>query len=503
MFSFWILIYLGKETKMVEKGSNMKSRNSGQALRQRSGQAVVYILLALVTLIFFLLYIVDLHQIVRRKNQIQNAGDAAVTAAARWQGTTLNLVGELNLMHVMALAEEDSAAVNAITNMQKRLCFSGPLAGLFASQVAAKNNHMYVDDDMTALIKEHADTVRNQYTMIFNGEMYYPEPWPGAWEEYADMLDQVAADGIAAGPDNALFFTDPQDPHPLMNKAFYEAVESRNWCWFYLYAGNLLNSYSNYHDWPPLPEIDEKRYDDCEFYSLGLHPFEIKMKHLFNASELEKFFSDAGFSGVPYGDLNSSNVMDSLENWHVYDTSRWGEWLLIQPDEEGFFPITGPVREQYNYAGADAVVRVKGSVDRITPGIGGGSKDDKVVWTAASKPFGYLEIDGVESLPTSAANFVLPAYRNVRLIPVDAASGSGNSSADVEWVRHIRDHLHDYMDIGPDNGASCRYCSDLVTWEIASFRQEGIDWLELYCENCRRLSHGDGGSRGGGSRRGH
>jgi len=45
-------------------------------LNQQAGQAVIFILLALVTLVFFLLFIVDLHQIVRRKNQTMNAGDA-------------------------------------------------------------------------------------------------------------------------------------------------------------------------------------------------------------------------------------------------------------------------------------------------------------------------------------------------------------------------------------------------------------------------------------------
>ncbi len=471
--------------------------------RHSSGQAVVYILLALTTLAFFLLFNVDLHQIIRRKNQAQNAGDAAALAAARWQGTTINLVGELNLMHILALAEEDAAAVDAITNMQKRICFTGPLAGLFASQVAAKNNRIYVDEDMTEMIREHADTVRNQYTMLFGGEMFYPEPWPGAWRDYANMLEEVAADGIAAGPDNASFFTEPSEPHYLMDKAFYDAVESRNWCWFYLYAGNLLQSYNNYRDWPPLPEIDSRRYDDCEFYSIGLHAFATRMRYIFDASELEQFFREAGFAEIPYAMLSSTNVMDVIENWHVYDMGRWGEWLLIQPDEEGFFPITGPVRQQYNYAGADAVVRVKAAVDRITPGIGGASKDDSVVWTAAAKPFGFLDTDGSAELPTSAANFVLPAFRNVRLIPVDSASGAGNGSADIEWVRHIRDHVHDYVEIGPQSGSNCRYCSILATWEIPAFRQEGIDWLELYCDNCRRPSGGGGGSRGGGTRRGH
>ena len=470
---------------------------------RKSGQAIIFILLALVTLIFLLLYNIDLHQIVRRKNQTTSAGDAAVLAAARWQGASINLVGELNLMHIMALAEQNQDAVNAITNMQKRLCFSGPMTALFASQIAAKNNHMYVDEDMTALIEEHADTVRNVYPMLFNGSMYFPEPWPGAWDDYADMLEQIAADGIAAGPDNANLYGVPSGGHLLLNKGFYDAIDGRNWCWFYFNANSLLMSYNSYHDWPPLPEAEIKPHNDCEFYSLGLSPYTTRMELLFDADALQIFFRDAGFNDIPYEWLTSTNVMESIETWHVYDSGIWDEWLMIQSSDNDFFPITGPVREQYNYAGADAVVRVSAGVNRITPGVGGEQRKDHVIWTAAAKPFGYLEVDGTEVVPTAAANFVLPAFRNVRLIPIDSASGSGNGSSDVEWVRHIRDHVYTYVDVGPKR-SQCRYCNNLVTWENKSFRQTGIDWLAIYCNSCYKpKGSGGGGGGGGGSRRGH
>ena len=105
----------------------------------RSGQVAVFLLIALTALVFVLLFIVDLHSIVQRKNQAQNAGDAAALAAARWQGATLNLMGELNLLHVLALANGQPAAVDAITNMQARLCFTGPMTALFAAQIAANS----------------------------------------------------------------------------------------------------------------------------------------------------------------------------------------------------------------------------------------------------------------------------------------------------------------------------------------------------------------------------
>lgn len=467
----------------------------------RAGQAVVFILLALTALVFVLLFNVDLHRIIQRKDQAQNAGDAAALAAARWQGATINLVGELNLMHALALANGQPAAVDAITNMQARLCFTGPMTAFFASQIAAKNNHMYVDDDMTSLIREHANLVRTQYGGQFNGSQYFPEPWPGAWEEYANMLDQVAADGIAAGPDNAQFFLDPSAGHPLMEKAFYEAVEGKNWCWFFLHTPGLLDGYSSYHDWPPLPASDGNDYADAEIFGIGLQPFTVPLHTYFSPTELEEAFRDGGFDTVSAAMLAVTNVMNVDETWYVYNKRDWGAWDRIKPDGANAFPITGEVRPEYDVAGADAVVRVYATVERMTPGPNGATLTDQVVWTAAAKPFGYLDTGtGDKARATSAAEFVLPAFRNVRLIPIDSASGSENNSSDVEWVRHIRSHLESYLVSGPHT-SSCRFCRALAVWEPAPFRQEGIDWLSLYSDRCRVPS--GGGSHGGGTRRGH
>lgn len=467
---------------------------------KRSGQAVVFLLLAFTALVFVLLLNVDLHRIIQRKDQTQNAGDAAALAAARWEGSTLNLVGELNLLHAIALTAQERAAVDAITNMQARLCFTGPMAGLFAAQVAAKQNHIYVDQEMTALLMEHAATVRSQYGAGVDGELAYPEPWPGGWAEYADMIQQVASEGIAAGPDNAQFFADPESEHPLLKKAFYDAVLGKNWCWFFLNTPGLLESYSSFHDWPPLPEPDAAAYANSEIFGLGIQPSVIPLRYYFDPETLAELISRAGLRSPSLQLLAASNVMDSFETWYFYDKSKWTEWTLISADSEDPFPAAGPVRPEYDYEGADTVLRVYATVDRMTPNIEGGNQSDKVVWTAAAKPFGYLEAPSEKTRPDAAANFVLPAFRNVRLIPVDAASGADNSTSDVEWIRHIRSHLPVYVNTGPQP-ASCRYCVALGLWEPAAFRKEGVDWLETNSGLCRIPT--GGGGHGGSRRRGH
>jgi hypothetical protein len=481
---------------------NAGRRTSGT--RRSSGQAIVFLLLTLTALVFVLLFNVDLHRIIQRKNQAQNAGDAAALAAAWWQGATINLVGELNLIHALALANAvnasniDTGAIDAITNMQARLCFTGPLTALFAAQTAAKENHIYVDKDMTELLRDHANLVRTQYTTKFEDSDYYQEPWPGAWEQYADMIDLVALDGIAAGPDNTQFFLDPATGHFLMEKAFYEAVLGRNWCWFHLHANGWLQAYSSFHDWPALPDPELSDYTDSEIFGVGLHPYTYRMPFFFPDTYPDALlspFHDAGFSTVTAAQLTNTNLTQSWETWYAYNPRDWNRWARIRPDDG--FPVAGEVRPEYDVAGADTVVRVYASVDRLTPGSG---RSDNVVWSAAAKPFGYLG-ENADKQPVTASGLVLPAFRNVRLIPVDAATGSENSSSDAEWVRHVRSHLHTYLEHGPLS-SPCRYCAALTVWEIETFRQDGIDWLTVYSGNCREPDPG-GSRHGGGSRRGH
>jgi len=468
---------------------------------RRSGQAVIFLLLAFTVLTFFLMFHADLHRIIRGKDQAQNAGDAAALATARWQGATLNLIGELNLLHVLALAAQDASAVDAITNMQARLSFTGPLAALYAAQVAAKNNHMYVDPALTAFYQGHAATIRSQYAsaMNANGELYFSEPWPGAWHEYADILDVICADGLAAGPDNARFFTDPGGGHILFDKAFYEAVNGTSWCWFHLYHRGLLESYHSFHDWPPIPDMDASDYTNSEIFGLGVHPYVARMGTHFSGPELEKMMEGAGLSGEVQGSLDTTNVMDSVETWYMYNRSDWADWEAIKLGGDFDFPAAGRVRDEYDYAGADAVLRVSATVDRIMPDAV--TRAATVNWTAAAKPFGYLEDGTVRTRPDSAAAFVLPAFRNVRLIPADTASNADASSSDVEWVTHLKMHLKDYMDIGTTSHR-CSYCNALEKWEVEAFRQSGIDWLKENSYKCR-LPSGGGPHRGGGSRRGH
>ena len=145
-------------------------------------------------------------------------------------------------------------------------------------------------------------------------------------------------------------------------------------------------------------------------------------------------------------------------------------------------------------------MRVEAGISRFMSEGGGTDAEDVIVWTGAAKPFGYLETDGGEENPTSA-RLVLPAFREVRLIPIDTSSASSGGSFNLRWRRHCVEHLPIYIKQGPAALPPCRYCRRLVTWERPEFRAEGVGWLSTNSWQCTISPPGNG--PGGGTRRAH
>ena len=477
------------------------------------GQTIIFLLVVVVILAFVLLWIVDLHQIVAGKSHAQNAGDAAALAAARWQASTLNLEGELNLMHALALSANDDAAVDAITNIQARLLFTGPLGGLVAAQVVAKNNRVYNDPGFEELINDHANDV-SRYNDEIGQDLLFPEPYPGAWSEYSLMLNSIAKDGVAAAPDNALFYTDPDGSHILLDPGFYSAVAGRQWCWFYLnYAVSenpvrtILDDFSDFHDFPSLPARVHSSYKNSEIFGVGLRPRNIALERvggiedaLFAAAETQGIDLQ-GTTDPTITPYSRTNVLPVVENWYFYEKSMWDTpWPAMSSDSPDVLPLAGEIKPEYNYTGADAVVRLSIETTRIsTPE----PSSDMLVWTAAAKPFGYLNSPkGVNGkiLPT-AYGLVLPAFRNVRLIPMDAATSGSDGSFDIAWRHHTDEHLPVYLETGQKE-PGCPYCERIETFENPAFRQQGIEWLRKNSKRCV-VPPPHGGGHGGGTRRGH
>ena len=457
----------------------------------RAGQAIIFLMMVLVILFFVVLWNFDLHKYLHVKTVSQNGGDAAALAAGRWQGITLNLIGDLNIMQALALGAADTNTAASIVNMQARLSFVGPMIGFMAAQQAAKNNGIYQNDDFTQLLREHADKVRHDYTARTSqgGPMLFPEPYDGCWEDYADMLDLIADDGVAAGPDNARLYGDYTYGHILLMMGFYDAIAGRNWCWFYHNAPDLLEDYTDYTWWPDLPVITGIEYVNSEIFGLGLSRHVTAVSNYVDAGTIRSLAIERRLDGPSPG-------METSSVWYCYG-QVWEPWLTMITSGNNAFPLTGPIRPKYDYVGADATVRVESHAGRLTPGPGGSTVENTITWTAAAKPFGYLN----ENDPPHTNILVLPAFHDVRLIPVDASTVPSGGSYNIKWRRHIENHLPLYVSQGTLAGG-CRYCQQLQTWEDPVFRSDGASWLDLYSDRCIATSGGGGGG-GGGTRRGH
>ncbi len=463
----------------------------------RSGQVLVFLLMALVIITMVILWHVDLSNILHLKSRTQNAGDAAALAAARWQGITLNLIGDLNIMQALALSGGDTNAAERIAEMQARLRYMGPLVGLVAAQQAAKHNGIFVNAAFTAALQEHADDIREGYMDAVGG---LAEPWPGCWAAYADVLAAQAAEGLAAAPDNTRRYNDYNGDHVLLNPDFYDAVAGLDWCWFKWYNYDLLRFYTDYTYWPSLPpRVPPETPADSEIFGLGLSTIQTVLPGgaamLTNLNEL---VSARDLSPTPV----TTAALDFAVTWTTYDPVHWTSWYALAASND--FPIRPLVpRPEYDYAGADAVTRVVAEKARFTPRAG----VSMINWTAAAKPFGYLETaDGPER--PDHVGLVLPAFHNVRLVPADAASGPAGGAYDMAWREHIMLHLPAYMHDGLRGvDADCWYCQQLEQWEDDAFREGGLDWLEARNEDGTLLhpcpEPGGGSMPGGGTRRGH
>ena len=172
-----------------------------------SGQTFLIVVLLTAALVPLLLLCFNIFLSARAKSRLVNAGDAAALAAAKWQGATLNLIGELNLSHLAAACDpaldgpSRTNVIDGINALAARIAFAGPVTGLWAANAAARKNFpdgaLRESPGMRSLVQEEASFVRNQ------SSLFADELWPSRGEDYATMLDAVLSAGITVGADNS------------------------------------------------------------------------------------------------------------------------------------------------------------------------------------------------------------------------------------------------------------------------------------------------------------
>lgn len=464
---------------------------------KRGGQIILLLLFVLVVLVSLVLLNVDIFTSVRTKNRIQNAGDAAAIAAARKQGSLLNEIGRLNIEHMLAAIRNRTNECQEIVLEQRKIALLGPVEALRLANKAAKKNNMEPREDFSKILVRHVEDIRLVYSGGGGAGEPYPEPFPGAWVDYATAIANVVSEGLATGPDNMEFY-DCRGGHLLLNREFYHAIAARDWCWFFFNCNNVLEGYESYRDWSPLPSREERPFDNSEIFSLHVTSRKMALTDVFTKEQIMEILRRYSDETLSEEDVGASELISSPdETWFFLDAHSWRRWfngLALADDEYGYeFPIAGEIKEEYNVRGCAAVCRCIGEVDAVAV-----DSHSSFHWSAAAKPFGTLEdFDGVVAPVTCLNNFVVPGFSDVRLVALDAVSDGNLATADYGWVNHIRGHLGEYLERGPRYENGCFYCLQLQTWERDYFRKEGVRWLKYNSGSCRRPTGGGGGGHGG------
>ena len=466
-------------------------------MNARRGQVALYLVVVLVAITILTLANVGTFLAVRAKNHAMNAGDAAALAAARRQGELLNEIGRLNLQHAEAEYVGDWARAREIVDRQRRIAFLGPFDCVRVANEAAKANGATVSDGMSSILRQHVEDVRSKYMQ--NPDLY-PEPWQGAWEEYAAELSSVIGGGLAAGPDNVEFL-DAVECFPLTSKSFYSMIEGESWCKLVV-AGltGLLDM--DLHNLPQPVYGETAAVVNSEVCSLHLTTHIL----LLEPSEIEAFRellvrNGASFPEGPPAEDDRPPDDPSRIYFFYYDPlggmdNRDNPWLLKLSDmiHNGNFPIVGSVKSEFDVKGCASVFRVIEDIPQLIS-----ETTRRSSWNAAAKPFGTITTSSGRSVVTheEARGLVLPAFEAVRLVPVCLADDKDLSTADAAWLDHVREHVPRLLTDGEDGlSASCRYCSLLKKWNDPDFRSRAASWIAANAETCLRGKGGPGPTGG-------
>jgi hypothetical protein len=214
--------------------------NKNNAKIPESGQVLIIGIMTVLVLLIAIIFLYDLHSIIRVKVKAQTAADAAALTAANWQRHSLNLIGELNLVKACTVLVSDivpfgddspegmTTSSGILTEMQTRVSFVGPMIGLGAAQQAAKNNGMNNVPHFTNVVNEHIGNLLNDdYYGAEVGINQVIENY--SWRTpYIQMVEAANAGqgGIAAAP-NVDFASIPDvNPSWLLDVGLWRAVSA-------------------------------------------------------------------------------------------------------------------------------------------------------------------------------------------------------------------------------------------------------------------------------------
>jgi hypothetical protein len=434
-----------------------------RALRRRSrGQILMVVVVVMVVLLVFAFFLFDLQGIVRLRARTQNGVDAAALAGASWQGRTLNMIGELNLLKAttamltafpQAQVPDDEAATlkassELMTQMQGRLSYVGPLMGLAAAQQAAKENGMRSVGEYTGMLEEHLRDCFNDtgdgawYENVYGND---PDSLGFNWVPfYGSLLSGIVSDGIAANPVNPhLLRGVPQlngaGGSLLANPEFYDAVYGCDFCWFY------RRGIGPNHGPIDLSGITYSRTPQAYFPGSEFLPLYIdfaKGLSVVGRSDVAGLLAERGQEELPADQPGLDEV-----RWAVYQ-SDWNQ--TANYDFVNKY-LRSNFRQEYTYGGACARFITLSTPQYVSQkrswkyGDAAPSGSD-VTSVAAAKPFG-----SIGGAPPQSTGIVLPVFTETRLIPVALVTASAFSEI-PDFYKFIVEYFGhpDYPNVPPE-----------------------------------------------------
>ena len=435
----------------------MRTRNG------KRGQVAIFLVLILAGLALLFALNVDVFTSARAKTRLQNAADASALALARWQGVTLNLIGDLNMAHLAAICVSNENAIAGVVALQRKLAFVGPTIGLKVANDIAEKNGVAVSRDMTQaarLVAEFMD------------------------DGYRRMLDPIIRNGIRAGVDNAAILR-AGSVDPRLDPDFYKAIKNndfRTLCVRYGGGGHHLPNIP-----PGAPDPEEVLLSGCNacFGSIGIG-WESGASYENRIGALVGFARDCGYDAdVTAAGLVSNATLFARWPWCVYDQTEWHRL----PDEFRFsrFPWIRPLQSRFDTIGGSATVRVEGDVALASLT----AQTNYIAAQAAAKTFGSVYGERVTDI---SPPLVLPAFPRVRLVPFGVGAAGRYGMADLDIVKSLLGLL------GKPGGISS-YMSLLDKYRGSAFQNAAESWYSNHGHNdadgCR--PPGSGTERGGGT----
>lgn len=423
--------------------------------KKAKGQVLVIGIMTVLILLIAIIFLYDLHSIIRIKVKAQTAADAAALTAANWQRHSLNLIGELNLVKactvlvsdIVPFGDDSPAGIKTssdiLTEMQTRISFVGPMIGFGAAQQAAKNNGMNPVSHFTSVVNEHIGNLLNDdYYGASVGINQIVENY--SWRTpYIQMVESVNAGqgGIAAAP-NVDFASLPDvNPAWLLDVRFWRAVAAEYWC--YPTLRSLLKTGDFTGKWwqADIIQNSARFSEECEYSPIYVEysgagdtsAFELAKGSLDTmAAERELTVSDK-FDKIDPLDTDMINTPLPYVKWCIYES----KWATDLPSSEwtgsgDISYLRSPLTPEYIYGGALSKMRCYAEPTAMSSNYKASKLSGDwlsaspasvatVNCTALAKPLGKL----AAGMPPHVASMVLPVFDKSRLIPVAMQDPTG------------------------------------------------------------------------------